>query len=245
MLTPAVSVALDEANITAYTNDPIVRIRMVREAKYLMQEQTMLQNRIKSWQLHKAKLIRRFEAQNSHVAQMPLGRDNRYGERIAEKRRRAFYDSLQRKERKMKERLREVARRLSELKEEFRFRYGVELTEEEIFEGKAPRIKEREEKIAMLKEYIRYMRSYDELRRMNEKYDRAEALMRSIAKIDAHEEDFEENLTRRAEENRQKMFAYRMMAQRLSEEFYNRYRMELTDKEVAAQFLENIEKSRH
>lgn len=232
-----------DENITSYQNDHIQRLKIVREAKLLLQEQKMLENKLKSWQIHKQKLIDRFEKKNRTVEEMKLGRDDRYGEKLAQKRRKTFYASLERKERRIKSRISFISRKLSKLKKEFRFRYAVDLSEDEIFYGKAPTVKDKAMKINLLKEYIQYVQSYENLRKMNEKYDRAEALMQSIAKINTKEQNYEQNLTKKAEENRIKMHQYKMMAERLKEEFSNRYDMEIENLQMAKQFLQNLKKS--
>ncbi len=234
---------LGENNSSRYDNDPIVRLQMLREAKFLMQEYEMLQNRLKSWQIHKNRLIKRFEAENRDIAQMHLGQDGNYGFRLAQKRKEKFYASLEMKEKRIKKRLFGISRKLSNLKEEYRFRYAVELTKDEIFHGKAPRIEDREEKINLLQEYIKYSESYEHLRSLNARYDRAENLMQSIAKINDEEKNFEQNLTKRAQQNHQKMVEYQMMVQRLSEEFYNRYQMQISSLQMARQFLHNLRTS--
>ncbi len=234
---------MQEKNSTRYENDPIVRLHILREAKFLMQEYEMLQNKLKSWQIHKKKLIARFEAKNRDVEQMHLGKDGQYGSKLAQERRERFYASLDAKERRIKKRLFAISRKLSALKEEYRFRYAVELTREEIFEGKRPRIEDKEQKIKLLREYIRYSESYEKLRAMNAKFDQAKNLMQSIARINEKEKSFEQNLTRRARQNSEKMMQYQMMAQRLREEFYNHYRMQISDVQMARQFLKNLQKS--
>lgn len=230
------AVDLQENNSTRLDNDPVVRLRMLREAKFLMQEHEMLLNRLKSWKIHKQRLAARFEAKNRDIAKMHLGEDGRYGSKLAEARRERFYASLEAKEKRIKKRLFEISRKLNRLKGEYRFRYAVELTKEEIFHGRAPRIEEKNEKINLLKEYIRYSESYANLRRINVSNDRAENLKQRLAKV-------EENLTKRAQQNHQKMVAYQMMLQRLREEFHNRYHMEITNVQMARQFLENLRKS--
>ena len=234
---------LKENNATGYINDPIVRLHMLREAKYLMQEHEMLQNRLKSWMIHKQKLIARFEAENRSVEQMHLGKDGRYGAKLAQERRKRFYTTLDLKERRIRESLAANARRLKALQKEFRYRYAVELTKEEIFEGKRPRIEDKEQKTKLLQEYIRYSESYEKLRAMNARFDQAENLMHNIAKINEKEQNFEQNLTKRAQLNREKMLQYRLMERRLREEFYNRYHMPIYDIHMARQFLKNLQKS--
>ncbi len=233
-----------DENRSTYRNDHVTRLKMLREAKLLIQERTMLENKLKSWQIHKQKLIERFERKNRSVEAMKLGSDNRLGEKLAQKRRSTFYASLARKERRIKSRIAAITRKLERLKESFRFRYAVDLTKEEIFYGRAPSVKDKAMKINLLNEYIQYVHSYENLRKMNEKYDEAEHLMRSITKINENEERYEQNLTRRAEENRMKMYQYRSMAERIREEFFNRYNMQITDLQMAQQFLENLKKSR-
>ncbi len=234
----------ERRNDVTMHDDTLLRQKMLREARLLIQEYRLLENKLKSWRIHKQKLIDRFERNNRVVAQMPLGEDDRYGKELAQKRKKAFYASLQKRESRIKSRLFEISKKLSQLKQEFYFRYAVELTEEEIFHGKAPHVKDKQQKINLLNDYIRYVESYQSLLVMNRRYDQAKSLMSSIAKINRKEENFEHNLTRRAAENRQKMHQYKMMAERLSEEFYNRYNLKITDLSMAQQFLENLKKSR-
>jgi hypothetical protein len=228
-----------DENISTYKNDHVERLKIVREAKLLLQEQKMLENKLKSWKIHKQKLIDRFERNNRRVEEMRLGKDDRYGEKLAQKRRMTFYTSLDRKEQRIKSRIAHISRKLSKLKKEFYFRYAVELTEDEIFYGRAPSVKDKAMKINLLNEYIQYVESYENLRRRNEKFDQSEALMKSISKINDKEQSYEQNLTKKAEENRIKMYQYKMMAERLQEEFANRFDLEITDIRVAKQFLEN------
>lgn len=227
-------------NSTRYRQAELARMQMVREAKLLLREYRLLENKYKSWQARKAQLIARFEEKNRVVAQMHLGEDNRYGEKVALKRRSKFYNSIAAKDRKIQNRLEEIRNRLAQLKEEFKFRYGVALTEDEIFFGKKAHVKHKQQKIALLREYINYMESYENLRKINAKYDEAESLIQSIAKINDKERRFEENLTKKAELNRMKMYEYKTMAERLREELANKYDIEVVDLERAKAFLENL-----
>jgi len=229
-----------DANSSSYPKLELQRMNMVRKARMLTKEYKMLQNRLKGWQIRKQQLIERFEEKNSAMAQMALGRDNQYGIRRAEERRRQFYASIDEKEQKIRSRVNAVEQKLQKLKENFLFTFAVELTDEEMFRDKVVRVKEKQKKIEIITEYINYLESYEKLRNLNAKYDQVENLLQSIAKIDEREKSFEQNLTKRAEENRRKMVTYQMMAERLREEFYNRYHMEIRDLRMARQFLQNL-----
>jgi len=219
------------------------RMKMVREARLLTKEQQLLNNKLQSWRKHRERLVERFERKNQAIEEMALGRDNQYGLRLAQKRRSEFYASLDKKEERIQKRLFEIEKKLSKLKNDFLFRYAVELTDDEIFHGKTARVKERTKKVEMLKEYMQYMKSYEELSALNAKYDQAEMLLQSIAKINDKEKTFEQNLTKKAQENRIKMYEYKTMADRLREEFYNQYHVQIDDMETAEKFLENIQKA--
>ncbi len=232
-----------DTNISSYHKIKLERINMVRKGRMLTKEYQMLQNKLKGWQVRKQQLIERFEEKNRAIEEMALGKDNLYGVRRAQERRRAFYASLEEKERKIRNRIAAVSEKLQKLKEEFRFRYAVDLTEEEMFRDKVIRVKDRNRKIEMVKEYINYLESYENLRALNEKYDRVENLLQSIAKINENEKLFEQNLTQKAAVNREKMYEYKSMAARLREEFLNRYHVEIGDLERAKLFLKNLQKA--
>jgi len=226
-------------------SDSVTRIKMLHQAKLLLEEYRMLENKLKSWKLHKRRLIDRFERQNRKLETMHLGHDGSYGKKLAQKRRSDFYASLQKQESRIKKRLFAISQKLSALKEDFYFRYAVELTEDEIYEGKVPRVKEKRQKINLLEEYIRYSQSYQALYAMNRKYDQAEKLQERVAKVNGADLNAsDENATKKAEANRMRMYQYRTMAERLREEFYNRYKLQITDLQMARQFLKNLQKSR-
>jgi hypothetical protein len=233
-----------DANMSSNPNKIVLeRINMVRKARMLTKEYQMLQNRLKGWQMRKQQLIDRFEEKNRAMEDLALGHDNQYGIRRAAERRRKFYASLEEKERKIRERLTTVEMKLERLKENFRFQFAVELTEGEMFKDKVVRIKDKEKKIKMVKEYINYLESYENLRALNEKYDKVEYLLQSIAKINDNEKLFEQNLTRKAADNREKMYEYKAMADRLREEFVNRYHVEIGDLDRARLFLKNLQRA--
>ena len=230
-------------NISAYRQAELERMHMVRKAKLLTKEYELLQNKRRSWEKRKAELIARFEEKNRVVEEMDLGHDSRYGAKLAKKRRDNFYASIAQKDEKIRTRLFAIEEKLAQLKKEFQFRYAVDLTPEEMFEGKKARVKDKKRKIAILDEYINYMESYQKLRQMNEKYDQAENLMQNIAKINDKEKKFEENLTKKAEVNRLKMYEYKTMAERLKEEFVNQYQVEIGDLQRAKAYLENLKRA--
>jgi len=229
-------------NISAYRQAELERMHMVRKAKLLTKEYELLQNKRRSWEKRKADLIARFEEKNRVVAEMDLGHDSRYGAKLAQERRNRFYASIAQKDEKIRTGLFAIEEKLAQLKKEFQFRYAVDLTEE-IFEGKKARVKDKKQKIAILDEYINYMESYQKLRQMNAKYDRTENLMQNIAKINDKEKKFEENLTKKAEVNRLKMYEYKTMAERLKEEFVNQYQVEIGDLQRAKVYLENLKRA--
>ena len=235
--------ARTDANISNYPKLELERINMVRKARVLTKEYQMLQNRLKGWQIRKQQLISRFEEKNSAMSQLALGQDNRYGIRRAEERRKQFYASIDAKEQKIRNRIASVRQKLDQLKEDFYFKFAVNLTDDEMFHDKVVRVKEKQKKIHMLKEYINYMESYENLRALNAKYDRVENLLQSIAKINNNEKLFEQNITRKADVNREKMFEYKNMAERLREEFTNRYHVDIEDLDRAKLFLQNLKKA--
>ncbi len=220
-----------------YQDDHIERLQMVRRAKILLRERSMLEKRLESWEIHKRKLIARFERENRVVEEMPLGSDNRYGARLAQKRRSAFYASLRKREARIRGRLHQIEEKLRRLREQFRFRFAVELTREEIFEGKVPRVERKEEKVNMLREYIQYVESYRKLRSENTLEDRPATLRKEITEASAEER----NTTQRLGQRLMKIYQYQTMADRIREEFYNRYHIEISDLERAKAFLHNIE----
>ncbi len=220
-----------------YQDDHIQRLQMLREAKVLLRERSMLEKRLESWEIHKRKLISRFERENRVVEEMPLGSDNRYGEKLAQKRRSAFYASLRKREARIRGRLKQIEEKLRRLRERFRFRFAVELTREEIFEGKAPRVERKEEKVNMLREYIQYVESYRKLRSENTLEDRPATLRKEIAEASSQEHNGTESSSQRL----MKLYQYQTMADRIREEFYNRYHIEIGDLQWAKAFLHNIE----
>ena len=232
-----------DANSSSYPKLELQRMNMVRKARMLTKEYKMLQNRLKGWQIRKQQLIERFEEKNSAMAQMALGRDNQYGIRRAEERRRQFYASIDEKEQKIRSRVNAVEQKLQKLKENFLFTFAVELTDEEMFRDKVVRVKEKQKKIEIITEYINYLESYENLRNLNAKYDQVENLLQSIAKINDNEKLFEQNITRKADTNREKMFEYKNMADRLREEFANRYHVDIDTLDRAKLFLQNLKKA--
>ena len=238
------SYARVDNNLSAYHQAELERMHMVRKAKLLTKEYELLQNKLTNWEKRKAELIARFEEKNRVVAEMDLGHDSRYGAKLAQERRNRFYASIAQKDEKIKTRLSAIEEKLANLKKEFQFRYAVDLTDEEMFEGKKAHVKDKKRKIAILDEYINYMESYQKLRQMNAKYDQAENLMQSIAKVNDKEKLFEENLTKKAEVNRLKMYEYKTMAKRLKEEFVNQYQVEIGDLQRAKAYLENLKRAR-
>ncbi len=226
-------------------NDSVERIQMVRRARLLTKELELLENKLNSWNLHKESLIREFERKNKALIQM--AHDSYSGEnhwiRRAKKRKREFYQSLATKEEKINNRLFEVSKKLSDLKNEFLFKYAVELTDEEMYHGKRAKVVDRERKIQMLSEYIKYMGSYEELRRRNEKFDEVRSLLSSIPKINQKEIAFDNNISEQAKINRDKMYQYETMAKRLAEEFYNRYHVNVDSSQAAKKFMENLSKA--
>ncbi len=235
--------ARTDTQVVNYPKLELERINMVRQARVLTKEYQMLQNRLKGWQVRKQQLIARFEEKNSAMSQLALGQDNRYGIRRAEERRKQFYASIDAKEQKIQDRIASVRQKLEQLKEDFYFKFAVELTEEEMFHDKTVHVKEKRKKIRMLKEYINYLESYENLRALNAKYDQVESLLQSIAKINNNEKLFEQNITRKADINREKMFEYKNMAERLREEFTNRYHVDIEDLDRAKLFLQNLKKA--
>ena len=232
-----------DVNVSNYPKLQLERINMVRKARVLTKEYQKLQNRLKGWKVRKQQLIEQFEEKNRALSEIALGQDNQYGMRRAEKRRKQFYTSLNAKEQKIRNRIASVRKKLDRLKEAFYFKFAVELTDDEIFHDKVVRVKDKEKKIQMLEEYISYMESYENLRALNAKYDRVENLLQSIAKINNNEKFFEQNITRKAAVNREKMFEYKNMAERLREEFTNRYHVDIKDIDRAKLFLQNLKKT--
>ncbi len=224
-------------------NDSIERMQMVRKAKLLTKEYELLENKLNSWNLHKESLIREFERKNKALIDMAQHRDESHWIRRANKRKKEFYLSLSRKEEKIKNRLFEVSKKLSDLKNEFLFKYAVELTEDEMYHGHRPKVVDRVRKKQMLTEYIKYMGSYEELRRKNQKFDEVQALLSSIPKINQKEIAFDNNITQKARINRDKMYQYKTMAERLAEEFYNRYHVSIDSPESAKKFMHNLNKN--
>ncbi len=224
-------------------NDSIERMQMVRKAKLLTKEYELLENKLNSWNLHKESLIKEFERKNRALIDMAEQRGESHWIRRAKKRKREFYLSLSKKENKIKNRLFEVSKKLSDLKSEFLFKYAVELTDEEMYHGRRPKVVDRVRKTQMLTEYIKYMKSYEELRKKNRKFDEVQALLSSIPKINEKEIAFDNNITQKARINRDKMYQYKTMAQRLAEEFYNRYHVSIDSSQTAKEFIRNLNKN--
>ncbi|RUM65920.1 MAG: hypothetical protein DSZ05_05195 [Sulfurospirillum sp.] len=243
MLYSPYAFARKDTNVSQYHKFELQRMSMVRKARMLTKEYKMLQNRLKGWQIRKQQLIERFEEKNNAMATMSLGHDNQYGVRRAEARRKQFYASIDQKEHMIQERISTVRQKLDQLKEDFHFQFAVELTDDEIFRDKHKRVKEKRKKLKMLKEYIKYVESYEKLRQLNDKYNQVENLLQSIAKINHNEKLFEQNITRKADVTQEKMFAYKNMADRLKEEFVNRYHVDIEDIDRAKLFLKNLKKA--
>ncbi len=223
-------------------NDILIRMQMVREAKILTKEYRLLENKMKSWQEHKDKLIREFHRKNMAMQNLGLGNDNNYIYIRAQKRKKEFYQSLANKERQITTRLMNVSKKLSDLKNQFLFKFAVPLTEEEMFKNRRPKLQDKDKKLQMLGTYIDYRHTYESFRKQNQQFDQVKELMASIPKVNQKEIDFDQNMTIQSQENRNKMYEYKMLSDKLAEEFYNKYGVYIENEQKAKEFMDNINK---
>ncbi len=227
---------------TSAENDILLRMQMVREAKILTKEYQLLENKLQSWQEHKEKLVHEFYRKNKAMQNLGLGNDNNYAYIRAQRRKKEFYSSLENKENQITTRLMNVSKKLSKLKSEFLFKFAVPLTEDEMFKNRKPKIVDKDKKLEILGTYIDYRHSYESFLKQNQQFDEVKELLSSIPKINQKEMDYDHNVTIKAQENRNKMYEYKMLSDKLAEEFYNTYGVYIENEKVAKEFMENLKK---
>ena len=215
------------------------RAQMLLDAKQLLQRETMLKNKKAAWQKRQMVLLNDFN--KIYETDEKFGRENIYGKRRLEKRQRDFYMSLQEKDDALEENLRDVKRKLASVKKRFSQLYAVPLTIKEIKGGSAPRVANKDDKIRLLKEYLRYKKSWKTCLQKNKTFDKKRIDIENRANLNV--KGYEQSSARiehAIEQNEMRLDKYKQISQNALQEYKKKYGYYIKNEKIAKRILYNL-----
>ena len=215
------------------------RQQMLRKAKYLKKKYETALIKFENWEMKKELLKKTFREKN-RKQETAFGAGNNYGKERADKRRRAYYNSLDVQERHIRDRVDNAHMKLAEIKEEFLFQYAVPLTDAEMKGVAIPSVEERDKKVEMLNEYINESSAWRKCRQKVDEFDKVNRVAGSIEKLFPTANLTQTVITKKMEQNKLDMQAHIDRYQGIEQEYQTKYGLSIVSVERAMAILENI-----
>ncbi len=227
--------------ITKYEKD-MLRQQMLRDGKHLIKRYEDALNKLQNWEIKKEELIEVYKQKYSYQDKS-FGTGNEYGKTRAKKRRQEYYNSLNKQEEQITERVLELQTKLQNLKNEFLLRFAVPLTAEEMNGGKTPLIKDKNEKIKMLNGYIIENTAWERCRDRVFQFDKVKVVANSIEVLFPETNLTQVSINQRSEQNREDMRKHLEKFQDIDEVYWQKYGLSITDKHKAKMILKYIQEN--
>lgn len=225
---------------TQYEKD-MSRQQMLRNGKHLSKRYEDALNKLQNWEIKKEELIEAYRKKYSHQDKS-FGTGNEYGQMRAKKRRQEYYNSLNKQENQINERVIESQIKLQNLKNEFLLKFAVPLTAEEMNGGKAPLIKDKSEKIQMLNGYIEESNAWQRCRDRVFQFDKVKVVANSIEVLFPEANLTQASINQRSEQNIENMQKHLEKFQDIDEAYWQKYGISITDRQKAKIILRGIER---
>ncbi len=217
----------------------MLRRQMLREGKYLNKRYEDALKKLANWEVKKEELKQKYRQKYSHQDKS-FGTGNEYGEKRAKKRRQEYYNSLDKQNERITERVLTAQAKLENLKNEFLLRFAVPLTKEEINGGKAPLIEDRSERIKMLNGYIKESSAWERCRDRVFQFDKVKVVAGSIEVLFPEANLTQVSIYQKSEQNREDMRKHLDNFQNIDEAYWQKYGLSITDRQKAKMILKYI-----
>ncbi len=217
----------------------MLRRQMLRDGKYLNKRYEDALKKLTNWEVKKEELKQKYLQKYFHQDKS-FGTGNEYGERRAKKRKQEYYNSLDKQDERITQRVLTAQIKLENLKKEFLLKFAVPLTKEEINGGKAPLIKEKSEKIKMLKSYIEESSAWDRCRDRVFQFDKVKVVAGSIEFLFPEANLTQVSIYQKSEQNRVNMQKHLEEFKNIDEAYWQKYGLSITDRQKAIMILKYI-----
>ncbi len=229
-------------SVTVKYEKDMLRQQMLRDGKHLVKRYKDALNKLENWEIKKDELIKTYGQKYSHQDKS-FGTGNEYGQKRAKKRRQEYYDSLNKQENRLNERVIESQIKLQNLKNEFLIRFAVPLTANEMNGEKAPLIKDKSKKVEMLNGYIRENTKWESCRNRIFEFDKVKVVADSIEALFPEANLTQVSINKRSEKNKEDMQKHLDKFQNIDEAYWQKYGLSITDRQKAKLILKYIQEN--
>ncbi len=229
-------------SITTQYEKDMLRQQMLREGKHLTKRYEDVLNKLQNWEIKKEELVEAYRKKYSHQDKS-FGTGNEYGQMRAKKRRQEYYNSLNKQENQLTERVIESQTKLQNLKNEFLLRFAVPLTVDEMSGGKAPLVEDKSKKIEMLNGYIRENTAWKKCRDRVFQFDKVKVVANSIEALFPETNLTQASINQKSDKNREDMQKHLEKFQDIDEAYWQKYGLSITDKQKAEMILKGIKEN--
>jgi len=224
--------------VSKLQND-FARQQMLRRARFLKKRYKEALAKLDNWENKKEVLITNFQKRYAKE-ETSFGDGNAYGKERARKRREKFYKSLDIEEQHIQERAAVAEAKLRQLEEEFLFKFSVSLEEAEASGVKTPVIKDKEQKVQMINEYLNENRAWKKCWDKVSEFEKLQSVADSIEKLFPESQLTETYISTKSQENQEEMQEHIRRYKSIDEEYKEKYGIALKNDSRAKMILENI-----
>jgi hypothetical protein len=215
------------------------RQQMLRKARFLRKRYKEALAKLDNWESKKEALIQSF--QKKYAKQdTAFGDGNSYGERRARKRREKFYRSLEIEEQHIIERATAAEEKLRQLEEDFIFQFAVTLEEAESSGVKTPTIKDKEQKVQMIQEYLNENRAWKKCWEKVREFEKLQNVASSIEKLFPESQLTESYISDKKQQNEEEMQEHIQRYENIDQEYKEKYGLALKNDARARAILEKL-----
>jgi hypothetical protein len=224
--------------VSKLQND-FARQQMLRRARFLKKRYKEAMIKLDNWENKKELLIANFQKRYAKE-DTSFGDGNAYGKERARKRREKFYKSLDIEEQHIQERAAVAEAKLRQLEEEFLFKFSVSLEEAEASGTRTPAIKDKEQKVQMINEYLDENRAWKQCWNKVSEFEKLQNVAGSIEKLFPESQLTEDYIATKSKQNQEEMQEHIQRYKSIDEEYKQKYGIALKNDTRAKMILENI-----
>jgi len=224
--------------VSKLQND-FARQQMLRRARFLKKRYKEALIKLDNWENKKELLISNFQKRYAKE-ETSFGDGNTYGKERARKRREKFYKSLEIEEQHIQERATTAEAKLRQLEEEFLFKFSVSLDEAEKSGVKTPTIKDKEQKVKMINDYLNENKAWKECWNKVSEFEKLQNVADSIEKLFPESQLTQTYISTKSQQNQEEMKEHIERYKSIDEEYKQKYGIALKNDTRAKMILENI-----
>jgi hypothetical protein len=230
--------SIGKKKVSKLQND-FARQQMLRKARFLRKKYKDALIKLDNWENKKEALINSFQKRYAKE-ETSFGDGNAYGKERARKRKEKFYRSLDVEEHHIQERVAVTEAKLRQLEEEFLFKFSVSLKEAEASGVKTPVIKDKEQKVQMINEYLNENEAWKQCWNKVAEFEKLQNVANSIEKLFPESQLTETYISSKSKQNQEEMQEHIRRYQSIDEEYKEKYGISLKNDSRAKMILENI-----